>query len=298
MARPTRHSRTGIYRVRVAIPMKLRDTMARLFGARYELTENLGTRDSKEAISAGPAPLVRLKAKLKAAQAAFDSQADRVYSVTPNPKSRIRVGLRKCGECRDTFGSRRNRDGAVAHPIAQVADRLLYDVREQDPDRGAPAPAPARTWILSLGGVPVPPHLVCSQGRGSHQDKLTSEVEDDETYVGDKVRGKGQGYVKNKTTVVSPVEKGSRVRSTVFESVNQKVRCALLNQHIDASAHLNTNESTLYIKPGKGFASHKTVNHSKKQYARRDADTGRVATTNGVEGLFGNSKQSIDGTHH
>lgn len=73
MARPTKHPRTGIYRVRVAIPAKLRDTTARLFAASHELTENLGTRDPAEAMAAGPAALVRLKAMLKAAQATLDS---------------------------------------------------------------------------------------------------------------------------------------------------------------------------------------------------------------------------------
>jgi len=40
------------------------------------------------------------------------------------------------------------------------------------------------------------------------------------------------------------------------------------------------------------------VNHSQEEYARDDAATGRKATTNTVEGFFGNSKRSIDGTHH
>lgn len=75
MARPTKHPRTGIYRVRVAIPVKLRDTTARLYAARFELIENLGTRDPGKAVAAGPAALVRLKAMLKAAQATFDSSA-------------------------------------------------------------------------------------------------------------------------------------------------------------------------------------------------------------------------------
>ena len=31
---------------------------------------------------------------------------------------------------------------------------------------------------------------------------------------------------------------------------------------------------------------------------RRDPETGRLITTNAAEGFFGNSKRSIDGTHH
>jgi len=71
-----------------------------------------------------------------------------------------------------------------------------------------------------------------------------------------------------------------------------------LHKHVDASANLNTDESPLYKTVGKTFASHDTVNHSREEYARDDEHTGRKATTNTVEGFFGNSKRSISGTHH
>lgn len=71
----------------------------------------------------------------------------------------------------------------------------------------------------------------------------------------------------------------------------------MLKKHVAESANLNTDESPLYKKPGKAFASHDTVNHSIKEYARQDV-SGRLATTNTAEGFFGNSKRSLDGTHH
>jgi hypothetical protein len=39
------------------------------------------------------------------------------------------------------------------------------------------------------------------------------------------------------------------------------------------------------------------VNHSREEYVRHDV-SGRLATTNTAEGFFGNSKRSLDGTHH
>lgn len=59
---------------------------------------------------------------------------------------------------------------------------------------------------------------------------------------------------------------------------------------------LNTDEAPVYKKPGKSFASHDVVNHSQEQYVRRDFSG--LATTNTAEGFFGNSKRSLDGTHH
>lgn len=129
-------------------------------------------------------------------------------------------------------------------------------------------------------------------------DKLRGTVEADETYVGGKRRGKGRGYVGNKTAVVSLVERGGRVRSQVATMVTGDAMAKLLRQHVARSANLNTDESPVYKAAGRDFASHDTVNHSQEEYARDDAATGRKATTNTVEGFFGNSKRSIDGTHH
>jgi transposase-like protein len=128
-------------------------------------------------------------------------------------------------------------------------------------------------------------------------DKLKGTVEADETYIGGKVRGRGRAYVGNKTAVVSLIERKGRVRSRVVDMVTGESITKLLKEHVDENAHLNTDESAVYTKVGKGFASHETVNHSVEEYART-ADNGERVTTNAAEGFFGNSKRSIDGTHH
>lgn len=112
------------------------------------------------------------------------------------------------------------------------------------------------------------------------------------------MRGKGRRYVGNKTAVISLVERGGKVRSHVVHKVTGEALDNLLKQHIMPSAHLNTDESPLYTKLGRDFASHETVNHSAEEYVRHNKETGQTATTNTVEGYFGNSKRSLDGTHH
>ena len=67
---------------------------------------------------------------------------------------------------------------------------------------------------------------------------------------------------------------------------------------MDVAANLNTDQSPVYTAVGKEFASHDVVNHSIEEYVRDDRETGCKATTNTAEGFFGNSKRSIDGTHH
>ncbi|MFH0958673.1 MAG: IS1595 family transposase, partial [Pseudomonadota bacterium] len=128
--------------------------------------------------------------------------------------------------------------------------------------------------------------------------KLGNTVEVDETYVGGKVRGRGRRYIGNKTPVVALVERNGCVRSQVMQKVTGEALGQLIKQHVLTDAHLNTDESPLYATTGKDFASHDTVNHSDEEYVRHDKKTGRTATTNTVEGFFGNSKRSLDGTHH
>ena len=118
----------------------------------------------------------------------------------------------------------------------------------------------------------------------------------DETYIGGKKRGMGRRYTGNKTAVVSMVERDGSVRSYVPRNVSGDTLGHLLKDHVSQDAHLNTDESPLYKKAGKKFASHCSVNHSLEEYGRYE--DGRLVTTNTVEGFFGNTKRSLDGTHH
>jgi hypothetical protein len=66
MTRPTKHPRTGIYHVRLAVPEPLRGTAKALFGSGREFVENLRTKDPKVAKEAATAAVARLQAKLAA----------------------------------------------------------------------------------------------------------------------------------------------------------------------------------------------------------------------------------------
>ncbi|MGE0705486.1 MAG: IS1595 family transposase [Vicinamibacterales bacterium] len=227
-----------------------------------------------------------------------NADSDRIYAIAANPKKRIRAGIYKCAECRDQF--------------TVTVGTVMEDSK-----------VPLQKWliafyIMSASKTQVSALQLQRQlGLGSYRtawflchriryaladvapvDKLDGTVEADETYIGGKATGHGRGYVKNKIPVVSLVERGGRVRSTVTPKVTGKTVTALLKTHVAETAVLNTDESPVYTKAGKEFAAHDTVNHKEKEYARDDAATGRKATTNAAEGFFGNAKRSIDGTHH
>lgn len=117
-------------------------------------------------------------------------------------------------------------------------------------------------------------------------------VEADETYVGGKVKGMGRAYKGNKTAVVALVERGGRVRSRAVGMVTGETLRRVLDDHIDPSAHLMTDQFPGYKKPGKRFASHQSVNHSAGEYVRGDAHT------NTVEGYFSLFKRGVNGVFH
>lgn len=126
---------------------------------------------------------------------------------------------------------------------------------------------------------------------------LTGTVEADEVYVGGKKRGMGRGYRGNKTAVVTIVQRGGSAHSHVMpeEGVTSAAVSSMLKAHVAPTAVLNTDESPVYKEIGKTFRHHDTVNHGEKEYVRHGA---RVATTNAVEGYYGNFDRQINGTHH
>lgn len=222
---------------------------------------------------------------------------ERIYKVTPNVEKKIRAGLYKCAECKDQFTVT---VGTVCEDSHIPLNKWLIAFYMMCASKTQISALQVQRH-LELGSYRSAWHL-CHRIRFAlqeiePQDQLSGTVEADETYIGGKKRGMGRRYVGNKTAVVSLIERGGRVRSQVVHKVTGAALGRLLARHVAKSAHLNTDESPLYKKSGKAFASHDTVNHSIEEYARNDM-TGRLATTNTAEGFFGNSKRSLDGTHH
>lgn len=221
----------------------------------------------------------------------------RIYNVTPNSAKKIRPGIFRCGECVRDFTVTVKTVMEDSHiPLTKwlYAFYLMCASKTQ-------ISALQLQRQLELGSYRTA-WFMCHRIRFAFKSNPTSRmhgvIEADETYVGGKVRGRGRRYTGNKTPVVSLVECGGKVRSTVVPKVSGKALSRLIRENVTEDSCLNTDQSRLYTKPGKKFAAHDTVNHGIEEYARRDKKTGRLATTNTVEGFFGNAKRSLDGTHH
>ena len=131
------------------------------------------------------------------------------------------------------------------------------------------------------------------------EDKV---IEADEAYHGKKEiptpsrHRRGRPYIKKgkaaeKRPIVALVERGGEARAFSMPVVTGKNIREKLVTHASRKSRLHTDESRLYETLGKEFATHETVNHSAKEYARGDV------TTNTVEGFFGIFKRGMVGVY-
>ncbi|MGB6053647.1 MAG: IS1595 family transposase [Burkholderiaceae bacterium] len=132
-----------------------------------------------------------------------------------------------------------------------------------------------------------------TNGNGGLLGSNCGAVEVDETYWGNvgKQREGARGG-DHKMKVLSLVDRTGEKRSFHVTAVNVATLRPILKAQIDAKARLMTDEASVYKKIGIEFASHESVNHSAKEYARRDI------TTNTVESSFAILKRGLYGTFH
>lgn len=128
-------------------------------------------------------------------------------------------------------------------------------------------------------------------------------VEADETYIGKtkeqptlNTRGqpflkRGKGGPSGKRPVVALVERGGRVRSFHVAQANVENVREIVVTNVSRESTLYTDESRLYTKMGREFATHDTVRHSAKEYARGPVHT------NTIEGYFSIFKRGMKGVY-
>jgi transposase-like protein len=131
------------------------------------------------------------------------------------------------------------------------------------------------------------------QPKGGKMGGRGIAVEADETYWGlKKGATKARGGAGHKNTVMSLVERDGNVRSFHVPNATAKTVKAVLEKNVKPESHLMTDDAPTYIKPGRMFLAHSSVNHSAKEYVRG------VAHTNTVEGYFSLLKRGLVGTFH
>lgn len=128
------------------------------------------------------------------------------------------------------------------------------------------------------------------------------EIEADETYFGkaeDQTRtgSKTSRPIKSprKMTVVALVERGGSVRSFHVARATQAAVQDILFRNADRQSKLYTDQSHIYKVPGKDYDAHRSVNHSKDEWGRKE-DAGHVHT-NTIENVFSVFKRGMHGVY-
>lgn len=127
------------------------------------------------------------------------------------------------------------------------------------------------------------------------EPKLKGTVEVDETFVGG--RGNGANRFSRQSPVVALIERGGLARVKVVAAVTQKNLGAVLSACVSKEAVVNTDEHPGYQQPLKAWKEHHTVNHSRGEYQRQNAD-GSSASINTTESFFSLLKRGVIGAWH
>ena len=117
-------------------------------------------------------------------------------------------------------------------------------------------------------------------------------VEADETFVGGKAKNRAFGPPPPKETVFALVERDGKMHSFHVPAVNAKTLRPILVTQIDRKSYLMTDEAGAYVKVGREFAGHGSVNHSINEYVR-----GGFWHTNTVENYFSILKRGVTGVY-
>lgn len=140
-------------------------------------------------------------------------------------------------------------------------------------------------------------HLIRKELMPQDTERLSGQVEADETFVGGKPRNsdrkKGltrQDYMDRKVPVAGVVERGGRVIATVQQhrvDARQHVR-----EYVVPESMLFTDEYAAYDAVGRTMTAHHRVNHSQNVYVSGES---HVQT---IEGFWALVKNGIRGVYH
>jgi transposase-like protein len=208
-----------------------------------------------------------------------------------------RPGIYKCYACRKQF--RVTVDTVFEASHIPVRDWLKAVYLVVSSKKGVSSNQLHRTMGITLKSAWFMSHRIreAMKEPGWRQaGKLGGEgqtIEADETWVGGKAANRAYGPIPPKHAVASLVERNGRVRSFHVPNVTASNLAPLIARHAHPDSRFMTDESNVYSHAGSWFKDHQTVNHSAKEYVRREDN----AYTNTIEGYFSILKRGIYGVY-
>jgi transposase-like protein len=215
-----------------------------------------------------------------------------------------RLGVYKCYACRKPFTVKVGTIFEASHIKLHIWLQAMFLLSSSK--KGMSSNQLARTLNITLKSAWFLSHRIREAMKDGSIGNLGGEgmvVEADETYQGKKkvdrrggIGAHGTPFTKGgkagmKRAIVSLVERGGQVRSFHVDRADKATVAQIVMANVAKETRLHTDESRLYKGADGVFASHETVMHKDKEYARGDV------TTNSVEGYFSIFKRGMKGIY-
>jgi len=140
-------------------------------------------------------------------------------------------------------------------------------------------------------------HRIRAAMKEVEEPMLDGTVEMDETYVGGKNRGQGQGArLANKEVVIGLRQRNGDLRFFHAEDAKSGTLAKYIRENVSTDVEVLITDSFPAYKHAVGAAAHKIVNHLAGEYVRYE--NGACVTTNTVESAFSLLKRGIMGSWH
>jgi transposase-like protein len=224
---------------------------------------------------------------------------DRISSIKPNVAHRVRMGLKKCGDCKKQFTVRIGtifEESKLPLHIWLQAMHLMASSK-----KGVSSHQLHRTLEITYKSAWFLSHRIREAMRSGDLAPFGSGggiVEVDETFQGRNPDARTDVKSLNwlqKNAVLTLVDRTTgRARSMVVEGLNAKMVAQILSENVAKEARLRTDEAKHYITPGKAFAEHGSVAHSRDEYVSLSDPT---IHTNTVEGFYSIFKRGMKGVY-
>ena len=221
----------------------------------------------------------------------------RITAIKPNVEKRVRMGLKKCGECKRQFTVRIGtifEESKLPLHIWLQAMHLMASSK-----KGVSAHQLHRTLEITYKSAWFLAHRIREAMRSGDLAPFGQgggDVEVDETYIGVEPGAVVQpsGHT-DKMKVLSLVDRSTgRARSFVMDDVNSKSVGEIVAANMANEARLLTDQATYYIRVGKTFSAHASVNHSHDEYVSKLDPS---VHTNTVEGFYSIFKRGMRGVY-
>lgn len=216
-----------------------------------------------------------------------------------NPEGIVRHGVKKCGHCRKQFTVRAGTIFEESHlPMHKWLQAIYLMVSSK---KGISAHQLHRVLEVQYKTAWFLAHRIREAMRSGELDPMGgagSIVEVDETFIGKQdhvphkhLKRMGRGAHAYRNVVLTLVQRGGSARSFVVMGQRISDIAPIVNANIDRETRFMTDDGVWYPTIGRAFATHDTINHKRKEYARGDV------TTNTVEGYYSIFKRGMKGVY-